>query len=124
MRQLTPEEVLVLEQFKNVPDGDLKFWDKIAEFYADDTEALKRIEFERKFLLSVRMIALGFGSFDKTRQEYLDSVDEFLSAVGYPIAKKEAAEPAENILEKIFAAVGIDVDVDGDGVTSFQHYKK
>lgn len=122
MKKLTEDEVKVLRGFRNQPDGDIKYWDKMADFYADDPDTLKRIEFERKFAESIHCIPLGYGSYDKTRQQYLDTVDEFNKEAGYTPEPKEELVP-DNLMEKLAARFGIDIDVDGDGITSFEHYK-
>lgn len=122
MRKLTEDEVKVLRAFKYQPDGDIKYWDKMAYFYSDDSETLKRIEFERRYAESVHSIPLMYGSYDKTRKQYLATVDEFNAECGYTPEPKNAPIP-DNLMEKIAARFGIDIDIDGDGITSFEHYR-
>ena len=84
---------------------------------------LKRIEFERNYLLSVESIPYEFASHWKTQKAYLDTVDEFNKLVGYTPEEKPEPEFEHCLLEEIAAKFGIDIDINGDGMTSFEKYK-
>ena len=122
MRKLTESEVAELRTFKYKPNGDELYWDRMAEFYADDPETLEEIDYEKQLLLSVRQVPLGYQHYSGCIKMYLDSVDAFNEKVGYtPEPEKEYPEV---LMEKIAAKFGIDIDINGDGITSFEAYRK
>lgn len=123
VRKLTENEVRELRECKCKPNGDKLFWDKIAEFYKNDPKVLKRIEFEKQYLLSVEAIPYEFASHWKTEKEYLKTVDDFYEMVGYTQLKENAKDFEDCLLEEIAAKFGIDIDINGDGMTSFEKYR-
>ena len=123
VKQLTQEQVAELRQFKYKPNGDKLYWDKMAEFYADDKEVLERIEFEKSYLESLEAIPYEWASHWKTQKAYLDTVDDFNKMVGYTPEVKTEPEFQDCLLEEIAAKFGIDIDINGDGMTSFEKYR-
>lgn len=121
MRKLTEEEVNELRAFKYEENGDELYWNKLAEIYSDDQDALEKIHFMKNYLLSVRAIPLTFQSHDKTVRTYLESVDAFNSEIGYTPEPHDQVM-VDNFLEKIAAKFGINIDINGDGITSFDRY--
>lgn len=133
IRQLTQEQVEELRGFKYKQDGDMLYWDKMAEFYSDVPDILERIEFEKGYLESLRAIPYTYASHWKTERMYLDTVDEFNRMVGYE--PEDDGEDGDNngagsgkgykdcLLEEIAAKFGIDIDINGDGMTSFEKYR-
>ena len=122
MRKLTEEEVKELRTYKTKDNGEELYWDRLAEIYSDDIEALDRIHFEKRYLYSLKCIPVSYQSYGKTLKAYLASVDEFNKEIGYTDAPRSAEAP-DNFLEMIAARFGLDVDINGDGFTSFDKYK-
>lgn len=123
VRQLTPEEVKELRSYKYKANGDMLYWDRLAEIYKDDAEILKRIEFQKGYLESLKAIPLAYACHWKTERTYLDTVDDFNAMVGYTPEEKDEPEFKDCLLEEIAAKFGIDIDINGDGMTSFEKYK-
>lgn len=119
-RKLTEAQVEELRKCKYEVDGDMLFWDKMAEYYSDSPDVLERIEFEKSYLLSVRSIPCEYPCHWKTQNCYLDTVKDFNNAVGYTDKGPEPFE--DNLFEKIAAKFGIDIDINGDGMTSLEKY--
>lgn len=124
VKQLTEAQVKELRQFKNKPNGDMLYWDRLAEIYADDADMIERINFEKSYLESVRAIPLSYASHWKTEKAYLDTVDDFNKMVGYTSEPESEPEFKDCLLEEIAAKFGIDIDINGDGMTSFEKYRK
>lgn len=124
MKKLTDDQVLALRECKHVLNGDMLFWDKMAEFYADDPEVLERIAFEKKYLECLNAIPYSYNAYWKTRQTYFDTVDAFNAMVGYTGSTEHKKEFEDCLLEQIAATFGLDIDINGDGVTSFEKYRK
>ena len=121
--KLTHEQIVELQSFKYKPNGDMLYWDKMAEFYKDDPNILKRIEFEKSYLESLIAIPLSYASHWKTEKAYLETVDDFNTLVGYTPEEKDEQQFEDCLLEEIAAKFGIDIDINGDGITSFEKYK-
>lgn len=121
MKKLNEDEIKELQACAHMPNGDEIYWDKCAEFYEGDKEASERISFMKGYLLSVKSIPLGYSSRMKTEKAYRDLVDEFNKEIGY-VPEKEEFE--DNLLEKIAAKFGINIDINGDGLTSFDKYRR
>lgn len=124
MRKLTEEEVLELRKCKHILNGDMIFWEKMAGFYKDDPEALERIDFEKKYLQCLNAIPYSYNAHWKTQKTYFATVDEFNALAGYTGAGEHKKEYENCLLEEIAAKFGIDIDINGDGVTSFEKYRR
>lgn len=121
-RKLTKEQVQELRECKGKAGGDMLFWEKMERFYADCPEVMERIEFEKNYLLSLDAIPYTYPCYWKTQKTYLATVEEFCESVGYEMEKEEGYEDC--LLEEIAAKFGIDIDINGDGITSFEKYRK
>ena len=106
MRKLTEQEVLELRAFKTMENGDELFWDRLAEIYSDDIEALDRIHFEKRYLYSVKCIPLAYQSYGKSLAAYLETVDEFNAQIGYTDEEPDPEKPDE-FLETIAERFGL-----------------
>lgn len=121
MRKLTENEIKDLRQYKNKPDGDMLYWEHLDKIYKDDKDALSKIQFLKQYLLGVKSIPFGYASRDKTERTYMDAVDAFNAEIGYT---PEEDNTEDCLLEEIAARFGIDIDINGDGKTSFEKYRK
>ncbi|MCR4669044.1 MAG: hypothetical protein K5774_06740 [Clostridia bacterium] len=110
MRKLTEEEVLELRTYKTKENGDELYWDRLAEIYADDIEALDKIHFEKRYLYSVKCIPLAYQSYGKTLEAYLETVDEFNKEIGYTDEAPDPDKPDE-FLGTIAERFGLDFDL-------------
>lgn len=117
VRKLTNQQIDELKVLNGI-----QFWDKMAEFYQDDEEVSRKIEFEKSYLSSSEAIPTGYPCYWKTQKTYMDTVKDFCEMVGFPV--EEEPEFEDCFLEKAAAKLGIDVDINGDGITSFEKYKK
>lgn len=123
MRKLNEKEIEILKGIEKESGYDLPFWDKMAEIYQNDDGVLKRIKFEEDYCRSVKAIPVGYNCHWKTQRTYMDTVEQFCIEAGYPNAE-EVEEFEDSILEKIAERFGIDIDINGDGMTSFEKYRK
>lgn len=123
VHKLTPEENSELRRFKYVENGDELYWQRLSEIYKDEPEVIEKIKFFEGYLYSVKSIPFNYGSYQKTLNSYLSSVDKFNKEIGYVSESDEKPPYEDNLLEKIAEKLGINIDINGDGYTSFDKYR-
>ena len=93
MRKLTRNEVLELRACKGMDNGHLEFFERAERFYADDPEALERLEKMRHLYMEVEDIPFedigAYGAYMKSTEMYYQYMDSLLSEMGYT-SKDEA----------------------------------
>lgn len=122
-KKLSQMQIEELHRCKYMPDGDMAYWDKMSEFYSDEPEILELIDFEKQYLVSLNAIPYEYPCHWKTERCYLDTVKEFNKIVGYESEEQPPVGFEDCLLEQIAAKFGIDIDINGDGITSFEKYR-
>jgi len=97
MRKLTKNEVIELRACKDMDNGQMEFFDRAARMYADDPEALAKMDKLRKMRLNIKEMAdkdaSSVRSWEMSMTMYYEHVDELLEEMGYtgkPVEEKKA----------------------------------
>ncbi|MBQ9420434.1 MAG: hypothetical protein IJU30_01575 [Lachnospiraceae bacterium] len=93
MRKLTKNELIELRACKDMDNSRIEFFDRAARMYADDPEAVKKIQDLKKMYLDVKdMEDQDMGSvraMEMSQNMYFDHVDALLNEMGYTAKKVE-----------------------------------
>ena len=81
-RQLTEEEIKILQSYKGQEDGANKFFAKLSEFYKDDEVILAEIRRCKSMRDSLDFL-LSWSSHQKSERMFFEWMDELLKVVGY-----------------------------------------
>ena len=107
MRKLTKNEVVELRACKDMDHGREEFFTRAARMYADDPEAVEKINKLRSMLEDVRTMANeqegSVRSLEMSQRMYFEYVDELLKEMGYtgkPVEEKK--EDLIDVLKGIF----------------------
>ena len=107
MRKLTKNEVIELRACKDMDHGREEFFTRAARMYADDPEAVEKINKLRSMLEDVRTMANeqegSVRSLEMSQRMYFEYVDELLNEMGYtgkPVEEKK--EDLIDVLKGIF----------------------
>ena len=107
MRKLTKNEVVELRACKDMDHGREEFFTRAARMYADDPEAVEKINKLRSMLEDVRTMANeqegSVRSLEMSQRMYFEYVDELLNEMGYtgkPVEEKK--EDLIDVLKGIF----------------------
>ncbi len=87
MRKLTRNEVLELRACKGMENGRMEFFDRAEKFYADDQDALDRLDILRELRKEIDAIpdsnTGAYGAYMKTTEMYYSYMDDMLKDMGY-----------------------------------------
>ena len=87
MRKLTHNELVELRSCKDMENGRMEFFTRAERMYADDPEAVKRLEELREMYLSIQEIpfmnGFAYGAYMKSMEMYYNHMDEMLADMGY-----------------------------------------
>ena len=93
MRKLSHNEVIELRSCKEMDNGRIEFFTRAMRMYADDPEALKKLEDLKSLYLSVEEIPFmdieAYGAYMKSMEMYYNRMDEMLAEMGYTAQDKE-----------------------------------
>ncbi|MBQ7174628.1 MAG: hypothetical protein IJR62_04115 [Lachnospiraceae bacterium] len=107
MRKLTKNEVIELRACKDMDHAREEFFARAARMYADDPEAVARIEKMETMMHDIREMANeqegSVRSLEMSRNMYFDYVDQLLEDMGYSAKPdEEKKEELIDVLKGIF----------------------